>query len=75
VPQQFGFRKVSHIEKAIFALTDNILTSLNTRENVEGIFCDLTKAFDCLNHDILLAKLYYYGIRGMSAKWFENIYY
>jgi hypothetical protein len=32
----------------------------------------LTKAFDCVNHDILLAKLYYYGIRGMNAKWFET---
>jgi flagellin-specific chaperone FliS len=70
-PEEFGFRKGSHIEKAIFTLTDNILTSLN-QEKVGGIFCDLTEAFDYVNHDILLAKLCYYGIHGMNAKWFKT---
>jgi hypothetical protein len=49
-PEQFGFRKGSHIEKAIFTLTDSILDSLNQHEQVGGIFCDLTKASDCVNH-------------------------
>jgi hypothetical protein len=71
-PEQFGFRKGSHIEKAIFSVKENILTSLNQREQVGGIFCDLTKAFDCVNHEILLAKLHYYGIRGVSANWFKT---
>jgi hypothetical protein len=70
--EQFAFRKGSHIEKAIFTLTDNILTSLNQREQVGGIFYDLTKAFDCVNYEILLAKLHYYGIRGVSANWFQT---
>jgi hypothetical protein len=64
--------KGSHREKAIFTLTRNILTSLNQCEQVGGIFCDLTKAFDCVNHEILLAKLHYYGIRGVSANWFRT---
>jgi hypothetical protein len=53
-------------------LTDYILTSLNRRQHVEGIFCDLTKAFDCVNHEILLTKLHYYGIRGVGWNWFKT---
>jgi hypothetical protein len=36
------------------------------------IFCDITKAFECVNHKILLSKLYHYGIRGVNALWFES---
>ena len=39
---------------------------------VGGIFCDLTKAFDCVNHDILLAELHCYGIWGVSEDWFRS---
>jgi len=71
-PEQFGFRKESNIEKPVFSLTDSVLSSLNLRQQTGGIFCDLSKAFDCVNHKILLAKLHHYGIRGVSLKWFKT---
>jgi hypothetical protein len=37
-----------------------------------GIFCDLAKAFDCVNHEILLVKLHYYDIQRTVANWFGS---
>ena len=58
---QYGFQKELHIENAVFSLLNRITTLLDKRQHVGGIFCDLTKAFDCVNHNILLHKLQYYG--------------
>ena len=69
---QFGFRKDLHIDDAVFLLLNNIITQLDQRKQVGGIFCDLTKAFDCVNHGILLNKLHYYGIGGVCYSWFES---
>jgi hypothetical protein len=69
---QFGFRKDVHMNDAIFSLLDNVLSSLDYRKHVGGIFCNLSKAFDCVNHRILLNKLQYYGIKGKCLFWFKS---
>ena len=48
------------------------LNALNSKLTVGGIFFDLEKAFDCLNHSILLSKLQFYGVNGKSNIWFES---
>ena len=50
------------------ALINSILISLDKNKFVGGLFCDLHKAFNCVNHEILLAKLEFYGISGISNK-------
>jgi hypothetical protein len=61
---QYGFRSNSLTEKATFKLLNDILQALNNKAYVGGIFCDLEKTFDCVNHDILMKKLKFYGIVG-----------
>jgi len=62
---QFGFRKQSSTDKAAYKLINDILIALNDKQFVGGIFFDLEKAFDCVRHDILLAMMKYYGIKGV----------
>jgi hypothetical protein len=68
VNEQFGFKATSSTAKATFNLINEILEALNSKKVVDGIFCDLEKAFDSVNYDILLCKLNFYGMRGPFHK-------
>ena len=57
---------------ALIELIDNLSKSIDNREFSIGIFIDLSKAFDTVNHKILIQKLHHYGIRGTSLLWFED---
>ena len=69
---QFGFRKNYSTSHAVMEVMDNIYQNWDNHELTIGIFLDLQKAFDTVNHDILLKKLEIYGIRGIVLKWFTS---
>jgi len=70
--EQFGFRPDHSTEQAAFTLINCILNAMKNNQTVGGIFCDLTKAFDCVNHDILLDKLMFYGVHGKFRSLLES---
>lgn len=71
-PNQYGFRKNSNCETAVLDIVSDIQINLD-KQNVCGIISlDLCKAFDTVDHKILLNKMYDIGIRGNAYHWFEN---
>ena len=69
---QFGFRQNNSTIYALIQITEMIKESIDNHKYGCGIFIDLRKAFDTVNHNILLIKLEHYGIRGTALKWFES---
>ena len=68
---QFGFRCQHSTEHAIVELVDKILNGFSEEKYTLGVFIDLSKAFDTVDHQILL-KLSLYGVKGKSLEWFES---
>ena len=69
---QYGFRKGRSTQQAIITLVDKITKSQDIGDIVITLLIDLKKAFDTIDHRILLRKLYSYGIRGSMLKWMES---
>ena len=71
-PNQFGFQKGLSCFDAISSLVEYLYKQINENKHVLSVFIDLKKAYDTVNHKILLAKLKSYGVRGIALDWFTS---
>ena len=71
-PNQFGFRKNHSTADAASYVINKIACNIDKGLYTMGIFCDLSKAFDCLHIPTLLKKLQHYGVRGLALNWFQS---
>ena len=69
---QFGFRENHGVNSALIYMIDKILKSLDKGEIVVGLFLDFCKAFDTVDHQILINKMNKYGIRGTALEWIKS---
>ena len=73
-PKQFGFRAGYSTTHSLIDITENIRKTIEEKKYGCNVFIDLKKAFDTVNHDILLHKLEHYGIRESALTWFFKSY-
>ena len=71
---QFGFRKNHSTSLALIHLINKISSPIDRHEIPAGVFLDLSKAFDTLDHEILFAKLEHYGICDVVLKWIKRYF-
>ena len=69
---QFAYRKGKSTELAITEYVKNVMDNLANNNITISVFLDLTRAFDCVDHDILLAKLEHYGVKNEALNWFKT---
>lgn len=72
VNEQYGFQKGKSTIKAIADATEIITKALNDKKHVLGLFIDMSKAFDCVDHKKLVNILDHYGIRGIALDWIKS---
>ena len=70
--KQFGFRKHHSTSHALLDLTEDIRQAIDSNKFSCGVFIDLQKALDTVDHNILLKKLDHYGVRGVANTWFRS---
>ena len=71
---QFEFRKNYSTSHALIRLMNRISSAIDQRETTVGVFLDLSKAFDTLDHQILFTKLEHYGIRDVALQWIKSYF-
>ena len=69
---QFGFHKNSNTSDAIIEFLDYVYSSLDSNQSTIAVYLDFSKAFNTVNHNILMNKLLHNGIRGVMQYWFES---
>ncbi len=72
ISAQYGFRENHSTSHAILKLLAEVTRHFENREPAVGVFCDLSKAFDRVHHNILCDKLEAYGVRGVPLDWFRS---
>ncbi len=69
---QFGFQKNKSTILAVLDVQGKLIQAIEQKQIACTVFLDFAKAFDTVNHEILLGKLEHYGIRGLANAWFES---
>ena len=69
---QFGFRSGHSTNHAILNINEQILSNIDSNRHTLSIFLDLSKAFNCVNHEILIGKMQKYGITGTPLNFFRS---
>ena len=70
--KQFGFQRKCSTLQPLIKFTEHVYEAINNKKHVLSLFIDFKKAFDTVNHRILLRKLSFYGIRGAALEWFSS---
>ena len=69
---QYGFRKNHSTYMSVLDMYEKISSAIDNNEYAVGIFIDLAKAFDTIDHSILISKMQHYGIRGVAISWIRS---
>ena len=71
-PGQYGFRTKHSTIHAVTEFVNDTIEGFENKKHTIGVFLDLSKAFDTIDHNILLQKLEWYGVRGIALDWFRT---